>query len=63
MTKCDHFIISGSSFSFWGAWLSKNESKIVITPNPWFNINHIDGKRLCLQDKDIIPEEWIKIDL
>jgi hypothetical protein len=63
MIKCDHFILSGSSFSWWGSWLSKNESKIVVVPNPWFNINHIDGKRLCSQDKDIIPEEWIKIDL
>lgn len=61
MSKCDHHILSGSSFSWWGAYLNQNENKIVIVPDPWFNINHEDGKRLCSQDKDIVPKDWIKI--
>lgn len=62
MSKCEHNIISGSSFSWWGAYLNKNDKKIVISPTPWFNINHMDGKRLCSQEKDIIPKEWIRME-
>jgi len=62
MSKCSHHIISASSFSWWGAYLNQSKEKIVITPIPWFNINHPDGKRLCSQEKDIIPNEWIRIE-
>lgn len=40
MTRCRHHIVANSSFSWWGAWLSKDESGITIGPKKWFNNGH-----------------------
>ncbi len=32
MTKCEHFIIANSTFSWWGAWLAECEDTLVISP-------------------------------
>lgn len=55
LSLCDHFIISNSSFSWWGAWLSRTENKVVIAPDTWF------GPDLREDTKDIYCEDWIKI--
>ena len=47
-----HNIIANSTFSWWGAWLNKNENKIVVSPKFWASSN----LNITLSCK-----EWIKI--
>ena len=39
MSQCRHHIIANSSFSWWGAYLGRNDKGITICPFRWFN-NH-----------------------
>lgn len=58
MTHCQDFIISNSTFSWWGAWLIKNAAKQVISPagGNWF------GPVASITGADIIPESWMQIE-
>lgn len=48
------YVIGNSSFSWWGAYLTRNISAPTIAPYPWF----IGMK----QPNELIPSDWITID-
>ncbi|CAO6126412.1 Fut1_Fut2_like domain containing protein [Candidatus Pelagibacterales bacterium] len=51
LTHCKYFIVSPSTFSWWGAWLSKRKGKICVRPK---NLN-------VSNNKDFWPKEWKSI--
>lgn len=50
MSCCKHNIIANSSFSWWGAWLNENLSKIIVSPSRFINLGDT-----C----DLILPNWI----
>lgn len=56
MYSCKHFIISNSTFSWWAQFLSRNENKVVISPNRWFN----DTK--CNSLANLLSDSFFKIE-
>ena len=49
MSKCKHFILSNSSFSWWAQYLSDSKEKIVVAPSRWYT----SGEKT-----DIYQDSW-----
>ena len=56
MSMCNNHIIGNSTFSWWGAWLNPNPTKIVVAPKGWFGLGYAHWTI-----KDLFPDSWIKL--
>jgi hypothetical protein len=54
VSMCRHHIVANSTFSWWGAWLCKNDDKVVIAPRQWF-------RGVEFNVGDLIPSNWCTI--
>jgi len=54
MSRCKHFVIANSSFSWWAAWLGQRPDSMVIAPSRWFNCDESPST-------DRIPDSWIRL--
>jgi hypothetical protein len=46
MSKCDDFVLSNSSFSWWGAFLGVKMDSIIIVPDVWYDTRENTSKTL-----------------
>jgi hypothetical protein len=53
MRRFSAYVIANSSYSWWAAFLRKDQSTVVIYPQPWFR----DGE----EPRDLFPLDWIPI--
>ena len=62
MSYCSNHIIPNSTFSWWGAWLSK--PKVVIAPGFWLAQDvkaHKNTFGHWVETKHTVPENWLRI--
>ena len=56
LTHCNHFIVTTSTFNWWGAWLSRGKNKMVLRPSDKFFSD------FYLNNRDFWPSNWNMID-
>jgi hypothetical protein len=58
MNRFDNYIVSPSTFGWWGAWLSQNPEPKIAIMKDWFTVGKAKEN---LNNNDQVPERWIKI--
>jgi hypothetical protein len=53
MSLCDDFVVSASTFSWWGTWLNSGKSKKVVAPLPY---NEFDDKVW----ENLVEQSWVR---
>jgi hypothetical protein len=53
MRLCQGYIIANSTFSYWGAILSRSATPIIVAPDPWF--------QNAESPTNLIPDSWLRI--
>jgi len=54
LSQASAFVISNSSFGWWGAWIA-GPDRVVVAPRPWFTNRE-------LQTQDLLPAHWLTLD-
>jgi hypothetical protein len=58
LSMCRHFVISNSTFSWWGAYLGEKPGSVVVAPSTWFGPGvHSRGHF----ETDIYQPNWVQI--
>ena len=52
LTQCNHFIVTTSTFNWWGAWLSERDNKIILRPSDKFFNDFL------INNQDYWPIDW-----
>jgi hypothetical protein len=71
LSRCKHAVIANSTFSWWGAYLSRHQepsgrARICIAPKRWFT-NDLYATDITIPENgylnsvDIVPEMWVRI--
>ena len=55
LTQCNHFIVTTSTFNWWGAWLSERNDKIILRPSDKF------FNDFYLNNQNFWPLDWSTI--
>jgi len=54
LSSGSRFVISNSSFGWWGAWLSGADGSNIVAPREWFRDNRLD-------DETLVPPNWVRV--